>query len=204
MKKLKNILNNIFASLLVGVCVIFAIPLLIIYGLYLPIALIRYYRSPYYKDQKKKFTVAFALSDVIRLYNRIKKENLPITYAANGDFEYFIKDDTVLLLEWPFEYFDEIDGEWRFYCDGTDDPDMSDKSENPAEIKDTEPEDETVAMEDILAESREKLKEEHRDLPIRFVCLDGGNHDEGFEKALQCPYMACFKDFKSIGKDVAT
>jgi hypothetical protein len=89
-----------------------------------------------------------------------------------NDFEYFIKDNTVLLPDWENEDFEVIDGEWIFSLDD----DSGDKTTKP--------------MEEALAEEKELLNPEHQNLPTKFIVLyDHLTDGEDFEKAKECPYF---------------
>lgn len=47
---------------------------------------------PYYKDLKNKYQFFITSKDIVKIYNHIAKEQLPIGYFKNNDFEYFVKD----------------------------------------------------------------------------------------------------------------
>ena len=72
---------------------------------------------PYYKDFKIKYQFFITSRDVVKIYNRIVREQLPIEYIKNNDFEYFVKDGQVLLCGWSYDGFEQVDGEWFFVLD---------------------------------------------------------------------------------------
>ena len=157
---------------------IILIPVLLVIGvgylLFVPFDIIRYHKMSYYKDFKKKYEFFLTSSDVVKIYNRIVKEQLPIEYVKNNDYEYFVKDGQVLLCGWGNEDFEQINDEWIFSLDD----DSGDKT--------------TKTMEEALFEEKEFLKPEHKDLPTKFLIFYNDIADgEIFEKAKECPYFYC-------------
>lgn len=171
MKKILSILGT-------GLGIIIAVPIILIvcvgYLLFLPFDIIRYHKMPYYKDFKKKYEFFITAKDVVQIYNRIVKEQLPIEYVKNNDFEYFVKDNQVLLCDWGNEDFELIDSEWVFNLDD----DSGDTT--------------TKVMEEALTEEKALLKPEHQNLPAKFLLFYNDITDaEEFEKAKECPYFYC-------------
>ncbi len=161
-----------------GLGLIIIIPVLLIlcigYLLFVPFDIVRYHKMPYYKDFKIKYRFFITSSDIVQLYNRIVLEQLPIEYVKNNDFEYFTKDNQVLLCNWGNEDFEQINDEWLFSLDD----DSGDKTAKP--------------MDEALFEERELLKPEHKELPAKFLFFYSDITDaEKFEKAKECPYFYC-------------
>lgn len=80
MKKVKTwITNTIF--------IIITLPLLVLAFVYLvlliPFDYIRYKRSFYYKNEKKKYSMFDGTSENFKFYNEIKKHDLPIKYIKH-------------------------------------------------------------------------------------------------------------------------
>ena len=168
MKKFLSILGT-------GLGIIIGVPITLVvcvgYLLFVPFDIIRYHRMPYYKDFKNKYQFFITSSDVVKIYNRIVREQLPIEYIKNKNFEYFVKDGQVLLCGWGFDGFEQIEDDWFFAMDGVD-------------IK--------IAMNEILDDDTEKLKPEHRDLPVKFLIFYNDITDaKKFEEAKECPYFHC-------------
>lgn len=169
MKKFPQTLGVAFA-------VIISVPILLIvctgYLLFVPFDIIRYHKMPYYKDSKIKYEFFLTSSDVVRIYNRIVREHLPIEYVKNNDFEYFVKDDQVFLCGWGYDGFEQVDDEWYFVLDGECNTKMS--------------------MKETLENEIELLKPEHRNLPVKFLIFYNDITDaEKFELAKECPYFHC-------------
>ncbi len=182
---MKNILKNIGLCLLIVPICLLLLVLAIGYLLFIPFDIIRYYKMPYYKNLKKKYCCFLTSSDVVRLYNRMVKDKLPIEYCSNNGFEYYIKDGQVFLLGWSSEAFDEDNGEWGFQL-----------NENVAD-------EQFVTMKDILEEETAQLKEEHKGLPAKFLILYDDITDAGhFEKAKECPYFYCADSIEDFAKVV--
>lgn len=103
------------------VCIV-VFPIVIIYVLYLflitPIDYFRYKRSMYYKDTKEKYSWLCTVSHCIKLYDLIKKHNLPIDYYRDYDAPlagdgYFIYKDILILSVYETELcFDETKNIW--------------------------------------------------------------------------------------------
>ena len=115
-----NILKKIGSFLVIVFIIILVIPLLLVYLLFVPFDMIRYHRMPYYKDLKVKYHFFITSGNVVTLYNRMKKNDLHISYCRNEKFEYFIKDDTVLLCDWSHTNFEKENGDWYFIAEHTD------------------------------------------------------------------------------------
>ena len=171
MKKFINLIEIVIA-IIIGIPTLLII--CIVYLLFVPFDIIRYHAMPYYKDFKNKYELFITSRDVVKIYNRIVRENLEIEYVKNNDFEYFIKDGQVLLCGWGNEQFEQIDDDWCFIME--EESDISEKT----------------PIQDVLSEEIEKLKYEHRCLPIKFLILYEDITDADiFEKAKECPYFCC-------------
>lgn len=169
-------MKKFFTALATVLGVVIAIPIFLIicigYLLYVPFDIIRYHKMPYYKDFKVKYSFFITARDEVKLYNRIVNEKLPVEYVKHNDFEYFTKDNQVLLCDWSNEDFDQIDNEWVFHMDD---------DHGDTYVK---------TMEEALAEERELLKPEHKDLPLKFLIFYSDITDgEKFNKAQECPYF---------------
>lgn len=171
MKKILNSISIVFGSIIL---ILMLLLICFAYVLYLPFDIVRYYRMPYYKDLGVKYRLFITSSDVVRLYNRIVREQLPIEHVNNNDYEYFVKDGQVLLCGWGNEDFAQADNEWVFNLDD----DCGDTT--------------TQTMEQALAEEKGLLKSEHKDLPAKFLIFYNDITDaEKFELAKECPYFYC-------------
>lgn len=127
---------------------------------------------PYYKDFGIKYQFFITSSDIVQIYNRIVREQLPIEYVKNNDFEYFVKDNQVLLCGWGNEQFEQIDNEWFFVLD-------SRCNKN-------------IPIKELLEDENNSLKPEHKDLPAKFLIFYNDITDaEKFEKTKECPYFYC-------------
>lgn len=169
MKKFINFVGIVIA-------IIIGIPILLIasiaYLFFVPFDIIRYHRMPYYKDFKNKYQFFITSRDVVKIYNRTVREHLPIEYIKNNDFEYFVKDDKVLLCGWGYDGFEQVDGEWFFVLDG----ECSTK----------------MTMKETLENEKCLLKPEHKSLPAKFLIFYNDITDaEKFEQAKECPYFHC-------------
>ena len=176
MKKFLQTLGMAFA-------VIIGAPILLIactgYLLFVPFDIIRYHKMPYYKNLKIKYRFFITSRDVVKIYNRIVREQLPIEYIKNNDFEYFVKDDQVLLCGWGYDDFEQVDGEWYFVLDGECDTKMT--------------------MKETIENEIELLKPEHRNLPAKFLIFYSDITDaEKFELAKECPYFHCISSVEAI------
>ena len=142
------------------------------YLYFVPFDMIRYHRMPYYKDFKNKYRFFITSRDVVKFYNRIARKNLPIEYIQNNNFEYFVKDGQVLLCDWGYDGFEQVDGEWFFVFDGECHTKMP--------------------MEEIIENERDLLKSEHKYMPVKFLIFYHDISDaENFEQAKECPYLYC-------------
>ncbi|MBE6718252.1 MAG: hypothetical protein E7574_03220 [Ruminococcaceae bacterium] len=96
----KNITKIITTILLIPIAVVFLLFLLVL----TPIDYYKYKKSRYYKDTKEKYSWLCTVSYYIKLYDLIKKENLPIDYyRCNNDnftgYGFFVYKDTLILNE---------------------------------------------------------------------------------------------------------
>ena len=99
-------------------CVIFilCVPILLI-ALFGYLLFVPFDRMPYFKDFGVKYQFFITSRDVVRIYNRIVREQLPVEYVKSNDFEYFVKDGIVLLCGWDHDGFKQVDGEWFLALD---------------------------------------------------------------------------------------
>ena len=142
------------------------------YLLFVPFDIIRYHSMPYYKDFRNKYQFFITSRDIVKIYNRIVREKLPIEYIKNNDFEYFIKDNQVLLCGWGYDGFEQVNGEWFFVLDGECNTKMS--------------------MEEAIGNEKDLLKPEHMCLPAKFLIFYNDITEAGkFEQAKRCPYFHC-------------
>lgn len=167
---MKKILEIIGAGIIITICVPIALLVGIGYLLFVPFDIIRYRRMPYYKDFKTKYSFFITTSEIVRIYNRIVREQLPIEYVKKDDFEYFVKDGQVLLCGWGYDGFEQADGEWFFVLD----------EECPTKMK----------MKETLENEKELLKPEHKSLPAKFLLFYNDIEDEEkIKQARECPYF---------------
>ena len=169
---MKKILNVV--GIVLGIIVAVPITMVVCIGylFFVPFDIIRYHRMPYYKDFKNKYRFFITSRDVVKIYNRIAKEQLPIEYIKNNDFEYFVKDGQVLLCGWSYEGFEQVDGECFFIFDSECDTKMP--------------------MEETIGNYKDLLKTEHKCLPAKFLIFYKDITDaKKFEQAKECPYFHC-------------
>ena len=104
---------------LFGVCSLFI----------LPFDYIKYKRSPYYKNEHKKYEWFSAQGIHFKIYNEVRENNLPLRFIPHPTVEsvecgWFVLGSTLVLPgDFSFDYFD-IDPEsqvWACYCDGEED-----------------------------------------------------------------------------------
>lgn len=169
-------MKKILSVLEAGAVILIGIPIFLIvcvgYLLFVPFDIIRYHRMPYYQDFKIKYQFFITSMDMVKLYNRIVREQLPIEYFKNNDFEYLVKDGQVLLCGWGYMGFEQVDGEWFFILDGECYTKM--------------------AMKETIEHETELLKPEHKCLPAKFLIFYSDiTGAEQFEKAKECPYFYC-------------
>ena len=169
-------MKTILRVLGIGIGTIIAVPIMLVvfigYMFFVPFDIMRYHRMPYYKDFRIKYRFFITTSDIVRIYNRIVWEQLPIEYFKNDNFEYFVKDGQVLLCRWGYDGFEQVDDEWFFALDG----------ENSTKI----------TMQETIENEKELLRPEHKCLPAKFLIFYSDVTDaEIFAQAQECPYFYC-------------
>ncbi len=175
LNKTKNILKKIAIYIVAIPVVILLLIGIVLYLLTVPFDIIRYHRMPYCKDTGRKYRLFLTSSDSVLFYNRSKKEGLSIEYHFDSEIEYFILDNMILLPGWESS-FEEKGGEWYFLLgDGAD----------------CENEDGTLPtlMKDILSEELLKVRQEHRDLPAKFLAYSFLTDEKERERLKYCPYF---------------
>ena len=166
---MKKFLSDLGIYALLILLVPILVLMLIGYLIFVPFDIIRYHTMPYYKDLKYKYQFFITSRAVVKIYNRIVTEKLPVQYVRNNDYEYFIKESQVLLCE-VYDDFILQDSEYFFVVD---DQPICKISE---------------ALEDEIAQ----LKPEHQNLPAKFLIVyDDVVDSEKFEQAKECPYFQC-------------
>ncbi|MBQ7827457.1 MAG: hypothetical protein IJ386_04245 [Clostridia bacterium] len=149
MKKLKSILKSIGEALFIIPAIILLILALIIM---LPPDYIKYKRSPYYKKERKKYSLFAASGTHFEVYNTVIKHDLPIEYIPGEESDelqcgWFVRGETLIILDgFPFEY-DAEKGAWN-YCeyDEYEDEYDSDNGEGHDAEKEIMPLDEYVEL----------------------------------------------------------
>ena len=111
MLKLINVLIGIL-SLPVILLVLFSLLL------YTPIDFIRYRRSLYYRDTKEKYRWLSGMSSNVKLYNTIRKENLPVQFIRDDSrpancYGYFVFENNLILCE-DTPVFNAAEKRWEF------------------------------------------------------------------------------------------
>lgn len=118
MKKILSKLGGFFGrlfgvllALLLGICLIFLIPL----------DYIKYKHSLYYKTEHKRYRLFAGAGIYFELYNEIIKNNLPIKYIFNPNNDalecgWFVYGNTLIIPNvFSFEY-DVESGKWNYCC----------------------------------------------------------------------------------------
>lgn len=159
MKKLKSILKSIVEAII-------AIPVMILIALVLAVMLpfdyIKYKRSPYYKKERKKYSLLAASGTHFDLYNTIIKHDLPIEYIPGEESDelqcgWFVSGETLIVVsDFPFEY-DAEKGTWN-YCvnDEYEDEYDSDSGDERDAEKEIMPLDEYIELQ--LGHARAELQ----------------------------------------------
>lgn len=166
-------MKRFFCILGTWVGILASVPILLIvcvgYLFFVPIDIIRYHRMPYYKDLKYKYEFFITSREIVKIYNHIIRAQLTIEYVKNNDFEYFLKDEQVLLCGYGNFSFRKLNEQWFFYMDG----------ENNVK----------VSMKEILECDRFLLKPEHRDLSAKFLFFNNISDIETIKQFKECPYI---------------
>ena len=108
-KKFFSFILAILIAIVFGVCLIFI----------LPFDYIKYKRSLYYKNTKKKYTFFAASNQNFKIYNEINKNNLPISFIYHPKekslvYGWFVFEKTLIIVNaFNFEYDSESE-QWVF------------------------------------------------------------------------------------------
>ena len=92
-KKIFSFISVILIAIIFGVCSIFL----------LPFDYIKYKRSLYYKNTKKKYDFFDASNEYFKIYNEIKKNNLPINFIHHPKekslvYGWFVFEKTLIIV----------------------------------------------------------------------------------------------------------
>ncbi len=163
---------TIWQRILRVIIFILCLPLFVLYGifyviglLFVPFDFIKYRKSAYYKDLKKRYKLFMTRKTAFRVYNQRVKDGLPLEYHENGDYEYFTHNGTVLHLS-SFEDVFEEEGKWYQAIPG----------------------DKQLLTEE-LARLLQNVKEEHKALPAKFLCFENDFQHERYIIAQDCPHI---------------
>ena len=108
-KKFFSFILAIIIAVIFGVCLIFL----------LPFDYIKYKRSLYYKNTKRKYTFFAASNENFKIYNEINKNNLPISFILHPKeksivYGWFVFEKTLIIVNaFNFEYNSESE-KWMF------------------------------------------------------------------------------------------
>ena len=156
-------MRKILDILFMVIAVVIGIPIVLIvcigYSIYLPFDIVRYHKMPYYTDLKNKYELFITIRDVVKIYNYIAREKLPIEYYKNADMEYFVKDGEVLLCGWSDMELEKDGDEYFFLLDAETDG--------------------RISVQEIRESDGALLKPEHQDLPIKIVMMYDDATDNG-------------------------
>ena len=113
---MKNAIKNFFSFILaIFIAIIFGVCLIFL----LPFDYIKYKRSLYYKNTKKKYTFFDASNQNFEVYNEINKHNLPIRFIHHPEekstvYGWFVFEQTLIIVNaFNFEYNAESE-KWIF------------------------------------------------------------------------------------------
>lgn len=119
---MKKAVRNFFVLILACLGVIlFAVCSIFI----LPFDYIKYKRSPYYKNERKKYQMFAAKGIHFKLYNEVVKNDLPLRFIPHPTEEsvecgWFVLGSTLLIpSDFPFD-FDAQNQQWACCCDDED------------------------------------------------------------------------------------
>ncbi len=91
---------------------------LLFFLLYTPVDYIRYRRSLYYRDTKEKYCWLGGTRSSLKLYDTIRKEDLPIRFIRDDSFPancygYFVFENNLILCEYT-PVFNAAEKRWEF------------------------------------------------------------------------------------------
>lgn len=113
-KLLKKTGELLLYIVLTPLCILFGIGLL----LYLPIDFVCYHCSDFYKDTRHKYELFAGSGHWFRLYNTMRKEDLPLDFHLHAteetNYGFFRYKNTLLVQDFPVEY-ESKKGEWFVY-----------------------------------------------------------------------------------------
>ena len=169
-------MKKFFTALATLLGVVIAIPIFLIicigYLLYVPFDIIRYHKMPYYKDSRIKYEFFITSRDTVKFYNYITNESLAIEYFINEDYEYFVKDEAVLLCGWSKEEFEKEDEDWCCIYAGND-------------------EDKSMSVQEIIELDHERLRPEHKGLPVKILMIYNKKELEKLEQMKESQLFYC-------------
>lgn len=114
-------MKKFFGRLFEGLIAIFLVPIFgVVLAIVLPFDYIKYKRSYFYQQERKKYTLFAGSSQNFELYNEIIKNNLPIQFVCHPDglgleYGWFVFNKTLIIPSvFSFQY-NTNDGNW-YYC----------------------------------------------------------------------------------------
>ena len=169
-------MKKLLEKILLIIGIIITLPILLIacigYVFYVPFDIIGYHKMPYYKDMRKKYEFFITSRDAVKFYNYITNENLSIEYFINEEYEYFVKDDAVLLCGWSKEEFEKEGEDWCCIYAGND-------------------EDKSMSVQEIIELDHERLRPEHKGLPVKILMIYNKKELEKLEQMKESQLFYC-------------
>ncbi len=166
MKVLKGIWD-----IIVSILSLLAMPFLgIFYLFYMPFEAAKYHKTQYYRDIGRKYSPAITDDPVVKIYDYAKKNGLPLELFSNGNYEYFVAGDTVLHCGWEYSKIEEIYGSWYFIFENA-----------------------KVSMDDKARDVLMQVREEHRDMYVKFAYLWDSYKEESAKELQKCYYFYSVK-----------
>lgn len=173
---LNKIMKKFSGNILLAIGIVIGVPILLIVGIgylfYVPFDIVRYHKMPYYIDLKRKYEFFITTREVVKVYNHIAREKLPMKYYKNEDLEYFVKEGEVLLCGWGLCDFERKNDEWYFFFDGD--------------------EEEAMSTHEVIELDSEQLLPEHKGLPVKILMMCEEADVERMEEIKECPHFHCF------------
>ena len=98
--KIKFIAEKLISIIGTVIGIFFALVIFLIFVIMTPVDYIKYKRSAFFADTKKKYKWLGGISYVVALYEAVKRSELPIRFVADEDNDYlgsFIYEETLIL-----------------------------------------------------------------------------------------------------------
>ncbi len=180
MEKWKNTVKFLLCILfMLSICALLLVTFPFYLLLYVPIDYIRYRRSAFFRNTRRKYEHFQTTGQYYKIYNYLAQRGTPPQFFPREGLEsYFLIDEEIFFSYQGGDPLRLLEGVWYFDCEPGEEESFPDDREGNR-------------VDNELAYYTRTLPPEHQYLPCRFLTFRPLCSEEFYAQARQCPYFYC-------------